>query len=51
MLSYYICKLFYSADLSIFMGDNARKRALITHNPQKNQDDLFAIYKIIIGNS
>ena len=51
MLSYYICKLFYSADLSKFMGDNARKRALITHNPQKNQNDLLAIYKMIKGNS
>ena len=49
MLSYYICDLFKNIDKAIQFGKNARKHALVTHDAEKNQDDLLKIYNSIFG--
>lgn len=46
----YIARFFENKELSIEMGNNARKKALIRHNPEKNVEKIIEIYiKVIKG--
>lgn len=47
MLAHYICKVFEDADLALRLGQNAKKRALITHDAENNIRTLIEIYKNI----
>lgn len=48
ILAYYICDLFRNTERACEFGKQARNRALKTHNPEKNQNDLIQIYSTII---
>ena len=47
MLAYHIMELFENKDYSISLGENARKRALNDHDPEKNIEKLMTIYRKI----
>ena len=49
LLAYYISKIFNDSKNAAFLGKNARKHALITHNKEKNADCMFNIYKKIFN--
>ncbi len=40
-----VCKVFENDALAVYMGSNATKHALATHDPQKNLQCLMEIYK------
>lgn len=48
MLAYYINKIFDNKRRTVEISENARKRALQTHNPEKNINTLLNIYKTIL---
>lgn len=45
MLAHYICKVFAMEDQAAEMGRAAKEHALITHDPEKNLQDLLNIYR------
>lgn len=49
MLAHYICKIFGNTELALRIGQNARRRALVTHNPENNIQTLIKIYKKILA--
>ena len=49
LLSYYINKIFKDDLLAEKFSTNSRKHALITHDREKNFNDLIDIYKELIG--
>ncbi len=51
MLANCIMELFENKDYAIELGSNARKRALIDHDPVANTEKLVNIYKTIIDKS
>ncbi len=48
LLAWNIKKIFDSDELALELSKNAQKRALVTHNPQKNAEDLVNAYKDIL---
>ena len=44
MLAYYVKKIFKSDDIARNIGDEARKHALVTHDPENNLKKLIDIY-------
>ena len=48
MLAYYICKIFAMEDAVASMGLTAKEHAVHTHDPEKNLQDLLAIYQSVI---
>ena len=49
MLAHYICKVFAMEDAATGLGRAASAHARITHDPEKNLQDLLAIYREIAG--
>lgn len=47
LLANYICRIFNDERLAIEMGCAARERALSTHNPERNFNDLMEVYNDI----
>ena len=47
MLAYYIDKIFSDDEVAVSLGMNARKRALVTHNPEINHRTMIGIYSTI----
>ena len=47
MLAHYIKEVFAMGDKAEAMGKAAAKHARITHDPQKNLEDLLAIYETV----
>lgn len=47
MLSYYICDVFRNNERAQRYGENARMKAMKTHDPEKNRNDLIDIYERI----
>lgn len=47
MLAYYVCKVFEDEDRAVKMGKCARSRALVTHDREKNLEDMLQIYEKI----
>ena len=45
MLAYRVCQVFDNDEQAVKMGNMARQRALIEHNPEKNFQKLLEIYK------
>lgn len=45
MLAYYISKIFLDDDLAIFLSENGKEHAKITHDNIKNCDKLVSIYE------
>jgi len=50
ILEYYIQQIFENTQKAVDMGENARKRALLTHDAYKNLQDLMNIYINISNN-
>lgn len=48
MLSYYVKKLFKDKELALQFSKNAQQHAKITHNSEKNFEDLIKIYRSIL---
>lgn len=51
MLAYYLDKVFQGGEQIIQMSENARNRAMRTHDVRKNADDLLRIYRSICTGS
>lgn len=49
MLAHYICEIFRSKELALKLSKNARRRALVTHDPEINSQKMIEIYKNIIN--
>ena len=49
MLYFFIKKVFEDDDLAIKLGKNAREHALLTHNKEKNVEQMIKIYEEIIN--
>ena len=47
MLAYYIDQVFSMEKAAAAMGENASAHARITHDPQKNLEDLLAVYQVL----
>lgn len=45
MLAHYICKVFAMEDAAASLGQAAKEHASLTHDPEKNLQDLMAIYQ------
>lgn len=50
-LAFYLCKIFENEVLASELGQQAKKKALITHDKEKNNEKLCRIYKEIMGKS
>lgn len=50
-LAFYLCKIFENESLAENLGQEARKKALITHDKEKNNEILCRIYEEIICKS
>ena len=48
MLAHYICKVFAMEEAAATMGQAAKEHAALTHNPEKNLQDLLMIYQSLI---
>ena len=44
-----ICRVFAMEDKAETLGAAARSRALVTHDPKKNLEDLLTIYRVLSG--
>lgn len=44
-----VCRMFADDDFAVYCGQNAAKRAAITHNPDTNYRRLLEIYREIVG--
>jgi glycosyltransferase involved in cell wall biosynthesis len=51
MLAYYVCKIFENDDLAIKFSDNARRKAMVTHDIETNTNRLIEIYRNILEGS
>lgn len=49
LLAWNIKRIFDSDELALKLSENGRKRAEVTHDPEKNADDLMRHYKYIIS--
>ena len=49
MMADYIMKIFEDCEFANQLGENARKRALVTHDKNENTQDLYMIYKELIN--
>ncbi len=49
LLAWNIKKIFDSNELALKLSDNSQSRAKETHNPQKNAEQLLAVYKEILN--
>lgn len=49
LLAYYISDIFEHKEKAKIMGTNARNHALITHDKEKNTEELIKIYKEVIN--
>lgn len=49
LLAYQIKRVFDDDQLALRLSENARRRALITHDPQNNLNSLLAAYRTILG--
>ena len=49
MLAFYIKEIFENIERTKAMAIRGKKHAELTHNPQKNLEDLLLIYKEIKG--
>lgn len=49
MLAHYVCEIFADNDLALKFSNNARVRALKTHNREHNLEKLSQIYKNIVS--
>lgn len=47
MLAHYICRIFAMQDAAEALGQSARAHAAKTHDPEKNLQDLLAIYQTL----
>lgn len=45
MLSYYICRIFGNMDEAVQMAENAREKALKTHDRKNNKNAVWDVYK------
>lgn len=50
-LAFYICKIFEDDVLASKIGKEAKKRALVTHDREKNNEALYKIYENIMNKS
>lgn len=48
MLAHYVCNIFENDELANKFSYNARKHALITHDPQRNTSQLLQIYREVV---